>query len=47
MWLNTLTGDTIGLHDLVAYYIDSTETMDGFRAVGKNVFVLKNNEVGI
>jgi len=46
VWLNTLTGDTIGLHDLVAYYIDSTETMDGFRAVGKNVFVLKNNEEG-
>jgi len=44
VWLNTLTGDTIGLHDLVAYYIDSTETMDGFRAVGKNVFVLKNSE---
>jgi len=44
VWLNTLNGDTIGLHDLVAYYIDTTETMDGFRAVGKNVFVLKNNE---
>ena len=43
--MTTLTGDTVGLHDLVAYYIDTKETMPGFSAVGKNVMVLKEYEV--
>ena len=45
LWLTTLTGDTVGLHDLVAYYVDTKETMPGFSAVGKNVMVLKEYEV--
>jgi len=44
VWLTTLTGDTIGMRDLVAYYIDSNETMPGYTAVGKNVMVLKEHE---
>jgi len=44
VWLTTLAGDTIGLRDLVAYYIDTNETMPGFTAVGKNVMVLKEHE---
>jgi len=44
VWLTTLAGDTIGLRDLVAYYIDANETMPGFTAVGKNVMVLKEHE---
>jgi len=47
VWLNTLSGETIGLNDLVAYYIDSSQkNIEGFRAVGKNVFVLKKKEDG-
>jgi len=42
--LTTLTGDTIGYRDLVAYYIDNSDTMPGFTAVGKNVMVLKEYE---
>jgi len=43
-WLTTLTGDTIGMRDLVAYYVASDETMPGFTAVGKNVMVLKEHQ---
>jgi len=44
IWLTTLSGETIGMHDLVAYYIDAEETMPSFHAVGKNVIVLKEHE---
>jgi len=44
IWLTTLSGETIGMHDLVAYYIDAEETMPPFHAVGKNVIVLKEHE---
>ena len=44
IWLTTLTGDTIGLRDLVAYYVASDETMPGFTAVAKNVMVLKEHQ---
>lgn len=44
LWLTTLTGDTVGLRDLVAYYVDTNESMPGFTAVGKNVMVLKEYE---
>lgn len=44
IWLTTLSGETIGLRDLVAYYIDTEESVPGFAAVGKNVIVLKEHE---
>jgi len=44
LWLSTLTGDCIGMRDLVAYYIDVDESMPGYTAVGKNVMVLKEHE---
>jgi len=44
VWLTTLSGETIGLRDLVAYYIDNEEAVPGFAAVGKNVIVLKEHE---
>lgn len=44
IWLTTLTGDCIGMKDLVAYYIDTEESMPGYTAVGKNVMVLREYE---
>merc|ERR1719394_95074 len=41
MWLSTLSGECIGLGDLVAYYVDTHDTKPGYSAVGKNVMVLK------
>merc|ERR1712121_158317 len=41
MWLSTLSGECIGLGDLVAYYVVSHDTKPGYSAVGKNVMVLK------
>ena len=43
-WLSTLSGECIGLGDLVAYYVDTQETRQNFSAVGKNVMVLKENQ---
>ena len=43
-WLSTLSGECIGLGDLVAYYVDTYETRPGYAAVGKNVMVLKESE---
>jgi len=43
-WLTTLTGDSIGMRDLIAYYLDTNITMPGFTAVGKNIMVLKEYE---
>jgi len=43
-WLTTLTGDSIGMRDLIAYYLDTNLTVPGFTAVGKNVMVLKEHE---
>jgi len=43
-WLTTLTGDSIGMRDLIAYYIDTNVNMQGFTAVGKNIMVLKEYE---
>jgi len=40
-WLSTVSGECIGLGDLVAYYVDTQETRPDFTAVGKNVMVLK------
>merc|ERR550517_1815144 len=40
-WLSTVSGECIGLGDLVAYYVDTQETKPDFSAVGKNVMVLK------
>jgi len=42
--LTTLTGEIIGSRDLVAYYVDTNATKEGFHAVGKNVMVLKEYE---
>jgi len=44
VWLTTLTGENIGLRDLVAYYVDTNATKTGYHAVGKNVMVLKEYE---
>jgi len=41
MWLSTLSGECIGLGDLVAYYVDTHDSKPGYSAVGKNVMVLK------
>jgi len=43
-WLSTVSGECIGLGDLVAYYVDTQETKPDFSAVGKNVMVLKECE---
>jgi len=43
-WLSTVSGECIGLGDLVAYYLDTQETRSDFSAVGKNVMVLKECE---
>ena len=43
-WLSTMSGECIGLGDLVAYYVDTQEARPGFAAVGKNVMVLKESE---
>jgi len=43
-WLSTVSGECIGLGDLVAYYVDTQETRPDFSAVGKNVMVLKECE---
>ena len=42
-WLSTLSGECIGLGDLVAYYVDTQETRrgKGYTAVGKNELVLQ------
>jgi len=42
-WLSTLSGECIGMGDLVAYYLDTQETKPGYAAVGKNVMVLKES----
>lgn len=44
VWLTTVTGETVGLRDLVAYYVDTNTTKEGFHAVGRNVMVLKEYE---
>ena len=43
-WLSTLSGECIGLGDLVAYYVDTQESRPDFSAVGKNVMVLKESQ---
>jgi len=43
-WLSTLSGEAIGLGDLVAYYVDTLDKKPGFSAVGKNVMVLKESQ---
>ena len=43
-WLSTLSGECIGLGDLVAYYVDTHDSKPGYTAVGKNVMVLKENQ---
>ena len=43
LWLSSLSGECIGLGDLVAYYVDTAESRPGFTAVGKNVMVLKES----
>ena len=43
-WLSTLSGECIGLGDLVAYYVDPQESRPDFSAVGKNVTVLKESQ---
>jgi len=43
-WLSTVSGECIGLGDLVAYYVDTQDTRPDFSAVGKNVMVLKECE---
>merc|ERR1719474_1171636 len=40
-WLSTLSGECIGLGDLVAYYVDTQDIKPGYTTVGKNVMVLK------
>ena len=35
----------MGLRDLVAYYVDTNNSKQGYHAVGKNVMVLKEYEV--
>lgn len=42
--LTTLTGEIIGIGDLVAYYVDTNATKEGFHAVGKNIMVLKEHK---
>merc|ERR1712240_329458 len=42
-WLSTMSGECIGLGDLVAYYVDSQDMRPGYTAVGKNVMVLKES----
>jgi len=44
VWLTTLTGENLGLRDLVAYYVDTNNSKQGYHAVGKNVMVLKEYE---
>jgi len=39
-----MSGDCIGLGDLVAYYVDLLDIRPGYAAVGKNVMVLKENQ---
>jgi len=43
-WLSTMSGECIGLGDLVAYYVDTQEVRPGYTAVGKNVMVLKESQ---
>ena len=43
-WLSTMSGECIGLGDLVAYYVDTMDNKPGFSAVGKNVMVLKESQ---
>ena len=43
--MTTLTGDSIGMRDLIAYYLDTNINMPGFTAVGKNIMILKAYEV--
>jgi len=42
--LTTLTGEIIGTGDLVAYYVDTNATKEGFHAVGKNIMILKEQK---
>ena len=42
--LSTLSGESIRLGDLVAYYVDAQESRPDFAAVGKNVMVLKESQ---
>jgi len=42
-WLSTMSGECIGLGDLVAYYVDMQDIRPGYTAVGKNVMVLKES----
>ena len=44
MWLSTMSGECIGLGDLVAYYVDVQDVRAGYTAVGKNVMVLKESQ---
>jgi len=41
VWLSTMSGECIGLGDMVAYYVDTQDIRPGYTAVGKNVMVLK------
>merc|ERR1719420_1812114 len=43
-WLSTLSGECIGLGDLVPYYVDLQDIRPGYTAVGKNVMVLKESQ---
>merc|ERR1719420_1585901 len=43
-WLSTMSGECIGLGDLVAYYVDLQDIRPGYTAVGKNVMVLKESQ---
>merc|ERR1719233_529795 len=43
-WLSTMSGECIGLGDLVAYYVDLLDIRPGYAAVGKNVMVLKESQ---
>jgi len=44
MWLSTMSGECIGMGDLVAYYVDTVDVRPGYTAVGKNVMVLKESQ---
>jgi len=44
IWLSTMSGECIGLGDMVAYYVDTEDIRPGYTAVGKNVMVLKECE---
>jgi len=44
VWLSTMSGECIGLGDLVAYYVDIQDLRAGYTAVGKNVMVLKESQ---